>query len=77
MTRWTPLSPTKRRKPQTLLPSHPAVDGLTYDENAFKAEPAANRPITLSYGGGSFCTSPMAVAYYLGYYEDESILPTA
>lgn len=49
------------------------VNGLTYDEDAFKAEPAANRKITVSYGGGSLCTSPAAVAYYLGFYEEEGL----
>lgn len=49
------------------------VNGFTYDDNAFKAEEAANRPINLSYGGGSLCTSPYALAYFLGYYEDEGL----
>lgn len=41
------------------------VNGFTYDETAFKAEEAANRAINLSYGGGSLCTSPYALAYFL------------
>jgi NitT/TauT family transport system substrate-binding protein len=49
------------------------VNGFTYDDDAFKAEEAANRPINLSYGGGSLCTSPYALAYFLGYYEDEGL----
>lgn len=49
------------------------VNGFTYDDNAFQAEEAANRPINLSYGGGSLCTSPYALAYFLGYYEDEGL----
>ena len=49
------------------------INGFMYDETAFKAEKAANRAINLSYGGGSLCTSPYALAYFLGYYENEGL----
>lgn len=49
------------------------VNGFMYDETAFKAEEAANRAINLSYGGGSLCTSPYALAYFLGCYENEGL----
>lgn len=49
------------------------VNGYTYDDDAFHAEEAANRTIHVSYGGGSLCTSPMALAYFLGYYEAEGL----
>ena len=49
------------------------VNGFTYDDTAFHAEDAANRTIHVSYGGGSLCTSPMALAYFLGYYEAEGL----
>jgi NitT/TauT family transport system substrate-binding protein len=49
------------------------LNGFTYDDDAFKSEEGANRPINLSYGGGSLCTSPYALAYFLGYYEDEGL----
>ena len=49
------------------------VNGFTYDDKAFRAEEAANRTIHVSYGGGSLCTSPMALAYFLGYYEAEGL----
>lgn len=65
-----PSAPAAETGPETHTVT---VNGLTYDEEAFKAEPAANRKITVSYGGGSLCTSPAAVAYYLGFYEDEGL----
>lgn len=49
------------------------VNGFTYDEEAFRAEEAANRTIHISYAGGGLCTSPAALALYLGCYEDEGL----
>ena len=43
------------------------VNGFTYDDTAFHAEEAANRTIHVSYGGGSLCTSPMALRWHRAY----------